>query len=97
MTLATVGGDLRQSTRIVLIRDARDPVMVHQLRQPQRGMSWQAAVCRAAVSLGGDGAVVRIEGVVEKISEQRVTRPSTMPARLTHRRVGQSLYRGRQP
>jgi pyridoxamine 5'-phosphate oxidase len=55
MTLATVGGDLRPSTRIVLIRDARarcgSPTTT-----AAKGMSWRAAVCRAAVSLGGDGA-----------------------------------------
>jgi hypothetical protein len=57
MTLATVGSDLRPSTRVVLIKgfDARHR-LVHQLRQPQGPGTGRQPVCRAAVPLGRAGA-----------------------------------------
>ncbi len=54
MTLATVGSDLRPSTRVVLIKgyDPQRSGLVHQLRQPQRPAAGRQSVCGAAVSLG---------------------------------------------
>ena len=99
MTLATVGGDLRPSTRIVLIKgyDARGIVWYtnYQSRKGQElaGNPW-AALQFHWVELE---RVVRIEGRVEKVERGRERRLLRQPpARFAHRRLGQPAERGDQ-
>lgn len=71
MTLATVGGDLRPSTRIVLIKglDARGPVWFTNY-DSRKGHELAGNPCAALQFHWVEmERVVRIEGVVEKISD----------------------------
>ena len=101
MTVATVGSDLRPSTRVVLIKGYDAQGIVWYTNYASRKGRELAGNPFAALQFHWVELerVVRIEGVVEKVSDRRKRRLFQEPsAGQPHRRLGQPAKRGdRQP
>jgi pyridoxamine 5'-phosphate oxidase len=97
MTLATVGSDLRPSTRVVLIKGYDERGIVWYTNYDSQKGQELAGNPYAALQFHWVELerVVRIEGLVEKVSaEESDAYFAHPPARLTHRRLGQPAEPG---